>query len=222
MAESLTIIGIEVPRAPQYQSGGEHRVFGEWEIGGQRILERKVKQALKLASDESLTLITGEPDQGVFNLVENYRVAEADLMSWILGVTDGARVPNKEDVVVFMRGDVVLRSHEVIEKAIEVLRVIPDISRVEVAYQPKKQSPRSAISIGVEGGELIENRFDLPAGDIGLTCPLFEVQRLKNFKPDTFDAPKLSGMPFLWIDEDDFVVLETPLDFLRSELLLSE
>ncbi|MCK6440408.1 MAG: hypothetical protein L6Q71_09455, partial [Planctomycetes bacterium] len=115
----------------------------------------------------------------------------------------------------------VLRDYAVVKKAVEVIRALPDIHRVEAAYRPRRQPLERAFTVEIgRDGTMVEERLSLPKGELGMACPAFEAHRLSNFNLGSLQAPALSGAAFLWIDEEDFVVLETPLDYLRAELLL--
>lgn len=221
MDGALTLIGIEAPRSPQLRRAKDHRSVGEWEVAGVRLLERAVKALRPLASEGGLALICGEPDQAVFDLVRKYNVIESDLMTWMQGVSSQARSAKRSDVALFIRSDVVLRDYAVVAKAIEAIRLLDQVDRVELAYRPKRQPLERALTL-VRGdrGELMEQGLELPAGEIGQVCPAFEAHRLMNFTPGSLEVPNLTGSAFLWIDEDDFAVLESPLDFLRAEAML--
>ena len=202
MADSVTLFGIEVPRTPRRQGGvmtapSELRVAGVW------LLERCIRAALEHTDVASVTLLTGDPDQGIFDLIEKYNVKEAMATDWLGRMSDRARAAGPRDCAIHMRGDVVMRDYESLAKAIEVVRSMPDVSRVVAAYPSKQKAA---------------GNHALSANDMPI-CPAFEIYKLTNFGVVDIGALS-SGAAFVNIEESDFSMLETPEDWLKAERLL--
>lgn len=197
----LILAGVEVPRRPQVLATGGACSPGEWRLAGELLAERALKAALARTDKDNVKLITGEPDEGVFALVEKYGVHECPLVDWMTKASDRAAGANPDDLVIFIRAEVVMRSYGVLDAAIAAARK-PNVTRVETAYTLKR--PFGCMT----------------AGERAL-CPAFEVHRLTSFG---FQMPGygVSGSSVeIDIDEDDFAVIDTPAEIARAERIIT-
>ncbi|MCA8940538.1 MAG: hypothetical protein KDB07_12050 [Planctomycetes bacterium] len=225
MATPLTIVGIDVPRFPT-KIAGEHRSGSEWVVAGQNILERAVKAALEVTGAEHIRLLTGAPDQGIFDLVEKYGVVETELPSWLQRSADLARSANEGDVAVFLRAGVLLRHYKPLRKAIDAVRHLKDVDRCEAAMRPERYATSLSnihfVNRGDEGTRLqpCHEVLAQDLSDFAVLCPAFEVMKLRGFSMNRIGGVAQSGTAFVWVDEGDQVSLEGPIDWLRAEVML--
>ena len=222
MAQPLIFIGIEAPRSPRRPLPGLEPEYSELTSDG-ALVERCLRVALELTDVEAVTVISGEPGQDVFDVVERYSALATDLATWMTRVAGRAGNAEANDAVVYLRADVVLRDMSVLAKALDVLRALPDIARVEPAYRPLRQPPAGTFSLErAPDKRLTPRAFVPPRGTLGMPCPAFEIHRLRRFRQSGLGAAVAGDSAFVWIDEEDFVILESPLDGLRAMMLLEE
>lgn len=223
MAEALIHIGIDLPRRPLKVPGVGQLNPGDWQVAGESVIGRVVETALKLADPENIRLVTGDPDEGIYRLVEQHGVPEVDLGMWLENTARAAREASEDALVIILRPEVVLRNYRSLVKAIEGCRANARIERVEPAFRPQRHTLDSCVlSTGSKLVPLADwlgtDRATL--GRLAFPCPAFEVIKLRQFRYDTLSSPV--GLPsgFVWIDEGDAVLLDRPIDFLRAEAML--
>lgn len=222
MAEPQTLIALEVPRAPVRHSRGEPFVAGDFSIAGVNLLEHVLKAALELVAAESIRLIVAEPDQGVFDMVAKYGVPEVDLGTWLGGVSEQAKVAGQRDCVVFLRASVPMREYSSLARALGAMGELPTLERIEPAFVPKQQPLDQCASLREEpDGRVSFEKWDAPQGSLGVPCPSFEVFRTRSFNPRHFGSAAPQGGAFVWVDEEDFSLTESPLDLIRAERLFA-
>jgi len=222
VADPLTLIGIEVPRAPQVAARGVIHSYGEWMAGRHSLLGRWVAMALQLTEAANIRLITGEPDQAVFDFVERFGLVDAVLSDWVAGLSERAKQADERDAVVLMRGMGAVASPNVIRRAIEALRATSAIGVVEPALRPRQQALTEMTVVGA-GGMQLPWKAMLGTPDtaaMGLAVPVFEVRRLRTYRRDfglAGGAPQSSG--FVWVDEDEVAIADDALGLARAEWL---
>jgi|GEM_PF-6583069 len=224
MADPMTLIGVEVPRAPVQHFAGEATAAGDLAVGDVRLLEHAVRAALECAPPEQIRMIVGEPDQGVFDMVREYGVPEVDLGNWLSALADAAKRAGPRDCAVFLRASVPMKSYASLHRAIDTIQQWPELRRIEPAFRPTRQALSTCFSLdrAEQGAGIALTPWALPTGECGVPCPSFEVFTLRSFSPAHFSSTAVDGSAFVWIDEKDFSLTETPLDLLRAELMLKE
>jgi hypothetical protein len=231
MEAGVTLVAIEVPRAPQVIPGREVRSMGEWAAGRHELLRRWVRMALTLTDAQSIRLITGQPDQAVFDLVADFGVLESLLSDWIAVLADRATSAGQDDAVVFIRGASAMASADPIRRALEAMRSARDIDTVEPAVMPV-QEPLHALGVlgGASQGPIPWHRLLSPSPDaatiasMGFTVPVFEVRRLKSLASPAGIRPggNSKSQGFVWVEEQQVAMTDDPLGLLRAEWICSQ
>jgi hypothetical protein len=136
----LTLIGIELPRFPIRGADGEMLAPGAWRVGRVSLLHRCIQTALAFTDAESIRLLTGEPDQAVFDAVESFGPVDAVLSDWLGGLASRAPKAQPEDLVVIMRMAVVTRGFASLGQAIEGCRALADVESVLPVVQDRGEA----------------------------------------------------------------------------------
>lgn len=226
MEAPVTLVAIEVPRSPQVISARDVRSMGEWAAGRHALLARWVRLALEVTDAQSIRLVTGQPDQAVFDLVSAYGVVDTLLSDWIASLSDRASTAGADDASVLIRGASAMADAGPLRRALAALRASRTTATVEPAVMPVRERLLECGTIdAVTGaarawGGLVSPGID--AGDVsamGFVVPVFEVRRLKSLSGPGGIRPggdaKTRG--FVWIEEHEAAMADGPLGMLHAE-----
>ncbi len=220
---STLYIGIEVPRSPQSLPDGRLRSNGEWQAGSHRLLDRWLKLAVMLAPADQIRLITGSPDQAVYDLIEQYPgTVEVALSDWVGNHSARAADCKPGDAVLLIRSQSAIASAAPIHAAIKLLQGSSRLNRVEPALRPMSDRLVDAISLNRSMQTRFSQLLGVGAAEMTewmLPLPIFELTRLAAFRPSAGLIVPGSSVGFVEVSEESAVLIETPLDLLRAELI---
>lgn len=218
-------IAIHMPRRPLPIPGQGARVLpSEWKVGSRGVIESAIQQALQLAPAEQIRIITAEGDDQLFELMSRYSVLELDLGTWLERLAEQARRAEPDDLVAVIRPEFLLLDATALPRAIEACRALSSVDRVEPAFKPE-QPPIAELTAYQRDGSVLGPWHQVLGVDAATTfafpCPAFEVLKLRHFRVDRATQARKAKSAFVWINESDVVLLETPLDFVRAELAVA-
>lgn len=215
MAKIGVFFGLEVPAQPLCV-GGTLQPAGHWTIAGEWLLERWVRAALQVCEAENFRLLSGNPDQAVFDLAARYGVQVVEAVTWLSGIARRALAAQPHELVVLARGDVLLRHFDPLFTAVEVARGAASPLRIEAAYRvPSERRVETVRPVVMPNGELALHSVATDE-QAAWPCPAFEVHPLRSFGMHRHSRQTA----FVWINLDDYVRIESQLDVLRAEVML--
>lgn len=230
MEAPVTLVAIEVPRSPQVVSARDVRSMGEWAAGRHALLARWVRLALEVTDAQSIRLVTGQPDQAVFDLVAAYGVVDTLLSDWIASLSDRAATAGADDASVFIRGASAMASAEPLRRALAALRSSRTTATVEPAVMPVRERLLECGTVDATGavrawGGLVSPPVDaLDVSAMGFVVPVFEVRRLKSLSGPGGIRPGGDGKSrgFVWIEEHEAATADGPLGMLHAEWICGQ
>lgn len=224
MANALTWVGIEVPRTPQVLPDGRVLSTGEWEAGGVSLLDRWIQIALHVAPPSRIRLVTGEPDQHVFDLAAANGLLEVNLTDWVNTLSERGKNAGKDDALVLMRGACVLASPATVRESLATLRRLSHVDRVEPAAIPRRQSLSGLYSLDRNGSlsTLASQLPDAPLPEMAFPVPIFEVQRLRALARGFEPTAHPRNVGFVWVEESEFAVVDSLLGLLYAERICEQ
>jgi hypothetical protein len=198
MGEARTFVGIEIPRVPQRLADGTFTEPGGWRVGGVGLLDRLIGMALAFTTTDHIRLLTGAPDQAVFDAMARYDVQCAVLTEWMGQLAGFAAEAGPEDVAVVLRMQELCTDSAALASAIEGCRGLAEVDSVVPA-------------VGERGDDAAELA----------PCGAFEVTKVRCFAAGGFSQAAARRVERVVVAPEHWNPLRTRADWVRAEAMLA-